>query len=183
LSVRYSNSIQGTKQLYYPIQDRDANNAITNQAAIDLWNQKDIIIRNSIFISIDSNQKQNLYGLPTAREMWVKISTLFAAQADEIEQQLITRIFSYRHNPGKDIRYHINCIMNDANKLREMGSPLQDKYIINRMLQTLPESYRHVHSAWTNVPRDEKTIDNLTQRLIAEEGVVASYAVQTRPNP
>jgi hypothetical protein len=79
LSVRYSNSIQGTKQLYYPIQHRDANNAITNQAAIDLWNQKDIIIRNSIFFSIDSNQKQNLYGLPTAREMWVKISTLFAA--------------------------------------------------------------------------------------------------------
>jgi hypothetical protein len=73
--------------------------------------------------------------------------------------------------------------MNDANKLREMGSPLQDKYIINRMLQTLPESYRHVRSAWTNVPRDEKTIDNLAQRLIAEEGVVASYAVQTPAPP
>jgi hypothetical protein len=51
-------------------------------------------------ISIDPSQKQNLYGLPTAREMWVKISTLFAAQADEIEQQLITRIFNYQHNPG-----------------------------------------------------------------------------------
>lgn len=73
---------------------------ITNQAAIDLWNQQDITIRNAILISIDSSQKQNLYGLPTAREMWLKISTLFAAQADEIEQQLITRIFNYQHNPG-----------------------------------------------------------------------------------
>ncbi len=69
--------------------------------------------------------------------------------------------------------------MNDAKKLRGMGSPLQDKYIINRMLQLLPESYRHVRSAWTKVPWDEKTIDNFAQRLIAEEGVVASYAVQT----
>ena len=51
------------------------------------------------------------------------------------------------------------------------------------MLQTLPESYRHVRSAWTNVPRDEKTLDNLAQRLIAEEGVVASYAVQTPAPP
>lgn len=101
LSAHYSNSIQGTKQsLYYPIQARDANNAITNQAAIDPLNQKDIIIRNSILISIDSSQKQNFYGLPTAKEMWVKISTLFVAQADEIEQQLITRIFNYQHNPG-----------------------------------------------------------------------------------
>jgi hypothetical protein len=47
--------------------------------------KKDIIIRSSILISIYSSQKQNLCGLP-AREMWVKISTLFAAQADEIEQ-------------------------------------------------------------------------------------------------
>ncbi|EFX80232.1 hypothetical protein DAPPUDRAFT_244035 [Daphnia pulex] len=100
----------GLKHLIEPTADgdilarpnvaRNADNAITNQAAIDLWNQKDIIIRNSILISIDSSQKQNLYGLPTAREMWVKISTLFAAQADEIEQQLITRIFNYQHNPG-----------------------------------------------------------------------------------
>jgi hypothetical protein len=60
----------------------------------------DIIIRNSILFSIDSSQKQNLYGLPIAREMWVKISTLFAAQADEIEQQIITRIFNYQHNSG-----------------------------------------------------------------------------------
>ena len=51
------------------------------------------------------------------------------------------------------------------------------------MLQTLPESYRHVRSAWTNVPRVEKTLDNLAQRLIAEEGVVASYAVQTPVPP
>ncbi len=88
------------KQQCYSFQNRDANNAITNQAAIDLWNQQDITIRNSILISIDPSQKQNLYGLPTAREMWLKISTLFAAQADEIEQQLITRIFNYQHNPG-----------------------------------------------------------------------------------
>jgi hypothetical protein len=73
------------KQLYDPIQARNADNAITNQAAIDLWNQKDIIIRNSSLISIGSSQKKNLYGLPTAREMWVRISTLFAAQAYEIE--------------------------------------------------------------------------------------------------
>ena len=86
--------------------------------------------------------------------------------------------YLYHLSIAKDIRHHINTIMNDANKLREMGSPLQDKYIINRMLQTLPETFRHVRSAWTNVPTNEKTIENLTQRLIAEEGVVASYAIQ-----
>ena len=95
----------------YPFQERDANNAnaITNQAAIDLWDQQDIIIRNSILMSIEPSQKQNLYGLPTAREMWTKIGSLFAAQADEIEQQLITSFFSYQYNPGLfQIRKHFN---------------------------------------------------------------------------
>lgn len=49
--------------------------------------------------------------------------------------------------------------MNDANQLREMGSPLQDKYITNEMLQNLQDNFRYVRSAWTNVHRNEKKND------------------------
>ena len=89
------------------------------------------------------------------------------------------QIFLSIPNTGKDIRHHINTLINDANRLREMGSPLQNKYMVNRMLPTLPESFRHVRSQWPNVPTNEKTVENLIPRLIAEEGVGASYTVQT----
>lgn len=60
-----------------------------------------------------------------------------------------------------------------------MGASLQDKYVLNKMLSSLPESYRHVRTAWSLIPAAERTIDNLTERLINEEKVVESYARST----
>lgn len=60
-----------------------------------------------------------------------------------------------------------------------MGAPLQDKYNLNKMLSSLPESYRHVRTAWSLIPTAERMIDNLTERLIYEEKIVDSYARST----
>lgn len=54
--------------------------------------------------------------------------------------------------------------------------PPQEKYVINKMLSSLPESYRHVRTAWSLIPVTDRTIDNLTERLINEEKVVEAYA-------
>ncbi len=57
-----------------------------------------------------------------------------------------------------------------------MGQPPQDKYVVNKMLSSLPQTYWHVRTAWSLIPVAERTIENLTQRLINEEKVVQSYA-------
>ncbi len=44
---------------------------------------------------MEANQKQNLYGIPTARQMWLKIISHYASRAEEIENQHIQEIFSY----------------------------------------------------------------------------------------
>lgn len=77
---------------------------------------------------------------------------------------------------GKDIRSHINGIINISNKLREMGNPVQEKYVISKILSSLPATFWHARSSWTKVPKAEQTVANLTQRLLAEEKVIASYA-------
>jgi hypothetical protein len=67
-----------------------------------------------------------------------------------------------------------------------MGNPVQEKYVISKMLSSLPASFWHARSSWTNVPRPEQTISNLTQRLLAEEKVIASYTTApttTAANP
>lgn len=60
-----------------------------------------------------------------------------------------------------------------------MGAPLATKYTLNIMLSSLPESYRHVRTAWSLIPTAERTIDKLTERLINEEKVGQSYARST----
>ena len=41
--------------------------------------------------------------------------------------------------------------------------------IINKILNTLPDEYRHFHSAWDSVQEKDKTINNLMARLQIEE--------------
>jgi hypothetical protein len=87
-------------------------------------------------------EKQNLYGIPTAGEMWLNISTQYTTRADKINGQLQQDMWSFKYDPAKDIRCHINGIgLSISNKLREMGNPVQEKYVISEMLSSLPASF------------------------------------------
>lgn len=40
--------------------------------------------------------------------------------------------------------------------------------IITKMSMTLPTEYKHFYSAWNSIPEDDKSINNLTGRLLLE---------------
>ncbi|EFX65810.1 hypothetical protein DAPPUDRAFT_264195 [Daphnia pulex] len=61
------------------------NNIVTIQVAIDAWLLRDVTCRNYILSTNEQNQKKNLYGLLTAREMWLKIETQYASNAADLE--------------------------------------------------------------------------------------------------
>ena len=107
----------------FPSQEREADGPITNQAAIDSWHQKDVSVRNYILATLEQSQKQNLYGIPTAREMWLNISTQYTTRADEIEGQLLQDMWSYTYDPGKEkktLNYNLHCNYN---------TPMNDMYM------------------------------------------------------
>ena len=70
---------------------------------------------------------------------------------------------------------HIRKLSSIADKLRELEQPLEEMQLVTKALATLPEKFRIVRSVWANVPLDERTMDNLLQRLRSEENVLKSY--------
>lgn len=70
---------------------------------------------------------------------------------------------------------HIQKLSSIADKLRELGQPLDNMQLVTKALATIPEKLRIVRSVWANVHLNERTIDNLLQRLRLEENVVKSY--------
>ena len=73
---------------------------ITNQAAIDNWNQRDVTCRNILLATTDQNQKQNLYGLQTAKMMWDAIAAQYAANADDLETQYVQSLYDFKFDTG-----------------------------------------------------------------------------------
>lgn len=55
-----------------------------------------------------------------------------------------------------------------ANKLRDVGRPLETSQIIGKIISSLPESYARVRTVWQSTPMAERTIEILQSRLIAE---------------
>jgi hypothetical protein len=47
--------------------------------------------------------------------------------------------------------------------------------VMSKILLTHPPSYRHILSAWNNVPLTDKTIKLLTSRLVNEESKTKQY--------
>jgi hypothetical protein len=52
---------------------------------------------------------------------------------------------------------------------------MTELHIFNIITSSLPESYARVRSNWKLLPETERTINNLTSKLKAEETIIASY--------
>ena len=112
--------------------------------------------------------------------MWVKLSSQHAARADDTIHQRWQELYDYKYDPENNVTSYINGILSIAYKLREINEPIPERQILNKILAALPPTFRMVRSAWTVVSANERTIDNLTQRLVAEEKVIASYEFELK---
>ena len=164
-------------------------------AEIEQWNQKDVTARNYIFATLAKPMKENLYSCESAAAMWTKLDTQYKLKAAENLHLLWQSFYDFNYHPGNlkiyiyrsiqhlfsifttgdDMTVHIQKLSSIADKLKELGQPLDNMQLVTKALATIPEKFRIVRSVWANVPLNERTIDNLLQRLRLEENVVKSY--------
>ncbi len=55
------------------------------------------------------------------------------------------------------------------------GHPLPVNLLVSKIVNALPEAFIQFRVRWRETPAADKTIDNLTVRLIAEEQILKSY--------
>ena len=79
------------------------------------------------------------------------------------------------HYLEKNVRANINIVLSIANKLRDIGRPLEVSQVVGKIISSLPEPYARVRTVWQSTPIAERTIELLQSRLIAEEKVIVSY--------
>ena len=56
-----------------------------------------------------------------------------------------------------------------------MGHPLPVNLLVSKIVKALTEAFIQLRARWHETPAADKTIDNLTLRLIAEEQILKSY--------
>jgi len=64
---------------------------------------------------------------------------------------------------------HVSTLQNIAYKLKILNREIDDVMVMSKILATLPDNYKHFASAWDSTHTAEKTLSNLTARLLGEE--------------
>lgn len=116
---------------------------------------------------IDRRPLLPLMSCKMAYEMWMKIKTIFERD-NEQKCSLLQSFYSLTFDKENEMVTYISNLRNIANILNRMDVVISDSMIISKVLATLPEEYGYFASAWDSTVRNNKTLENLTSRLIAE---------------
>lgn len=116
---------------------------------------------------IDRRPLLPLMSCKMAYEMWMKIKTIFERD-NEQKCSLLQSFYSLTFDKENEMVTYISNLRNIANILNRMDVVISDSMIISKVSATLPEEYGYFASAWDSTVRNNKTLENLTSRLIAE---------------
>lgn len=122
-----------------------------------------------LFDSCSEDQQRSLLTCLTARDIWVSLTSRYQQNSTERKQSLGQEFLTYKFNPEHNIRSHVEAIKLIGQQLREAGGAMDDEGICGRILTTLPPSLHYFRCAYESTPITERTLENLTTRLVREE--------------
>jgi hypothetical protein len=106
----------------------------------------------------------------TAKEMWDKLHQVFEQQNGQRLDRLYTELFSCIKQPTESIAVYVSRLQSKWKDLQEETErtekvKLPVSMLLNRILNSLPAEYQMFHTVWESVPREDRTVDRLTERL------------------
>ncbi|UYV73992.1 hypothetical protein LAZ67_11001747 [Cordylochernes scorpioides] len=144
---------------------------IEDIAKFSNWKKKDAKSKMLITTALEFKYLQQIVNCQTSAEMWKKLSTIYELKSETNKYLLQQRFFEYKMNPNDNIATHISKVETLAQQMKDLGEPISDVALITMIICSLPDKYKNFITAWDSVSSEEKTLENLTARLLKEESL------------
>lgn len=135
------------------------------------WLKRDAKAQRIIVSTIDKKVLTHIMKCETATEMYTKLCNIYRKDNEQQKCNLLQEFFNYTYERSSDISLHISKLENLAYRLNSLNQNIDEEMLISKILSTLPESYKHFRTAWESTQQSDRTLTNLTARLIAEESM------------
>lgn len=135
----------------------------------DEWLDKDVACQSYLISAIDSQLIRKLMSYRISNRMWRRLCKVHKQNAMENVQLLQQQFFDMCMKLEAKMMDHINNVEQLANQLNDLGEPVSERRVIGKILNTLPPSFRHLQTAWINVPHHDQSIETLILCLLMEE--------------
>jgi hypothetical protein len=121
--------------------------------------------------TMDRKYLPPLLGVRSSRQMWLQLLFHYDKRATQIVHGLQKRFFDIKPTAGKGIRAFLSDVNNVNDQLRELdvNKAFEEDAIISKVLSSLLPDFFYFNSAWDSTSEQEKTLLNLSERLVKEE--------------
>ena len=100
---------------------------------------------------------------------WKALKTIYEQSSEDRIQRLNSEFCSLSMDNDGDVSDFISRMTNISTQLTANGHAVKDSMVIAQLLSKLPEKYQTFVVAWQQSPSSERTLDNLTARLLVEQ--------------
>lgn len=138
-------------------------------AEIPVWEAKDAKAQTLLVTRMSEEVMLHIITCSSSAEMWRKLQSVYEQKTETSIHIVQQRFFQYKYEKGTDMSVFLSKIQEMQNLLKQMGEEISDRFVITKVLMSLPDEYKHFVSAWESAPDDKQTIDNLVARLLIEE--------------
>lgn len=141
------------------------------EAAADkaIWEKKDAKAQSWLVTRMSENAMMHIITCTTAAEMWKRLASVYEQKSETSIHIVQQRFFQFKYEEGTDMSTFLSKIEDLRNQLKQMGEAISEKFVITKVLMSLPDCYKHFVSAWESAPDEKQTLDNLVARLLMEE--------------
>ena len=153
------------------VEGREVFDPGASFATRQFWLQRDQQAMDILVQTMDRKYLPPLLGARSSRQMWIQLLLHYDKHATTSVHGLQKKFFDLKPIPSKGICSFLSEVNNVNDQLRELdlSKAFEEDALINKILQSLPSDFFYFNSAWDSTSKIEKTLLNLSERLIKEE--------------
>lgn len=136
--------------------------------------------------TVDDESLQLILMFKTAKEMWNKLQSSFEQKSEQRLEHLYLQLLEYKKDPADSVATHISKLQKLWLELNEESTRIDDcqlpeTLLLMRILSTLPDEYFEFRTTWESVPREQRSVEYLLERLTMIEMRVMKKQNDTAP--
>ncbi|CAH2085460.1 unnamed protein product [Euphydryas editha] len=121
-----------------------------------VWENKDAKAQTLLVTRMTENVMLHIISCSTSSEMWRKLQSIYEQKTETNIHIIQQRFFQYKFETGTEMSQYLSKIQEIQNQLKQLGEEVSDKFVITKVLMSLPDEYRHFVSAWESAPDDKQ---------------------------
>lgn len=161
--------VTGQRKVPEAITQREATAIAARARKIREWIKEDSVAQRIIVTSVTEPVLLHIINCTSSKQMWDNLCAVYENKTDTSVHMLQRQWFSFVKDPADDMATHVSRIQDICHRLKALGEDITDNMMMTKILMTLPSCYDHFATVWESTAADQRTLSNLTSRLIMEE--------------